>query len=43
MGDRRLPEPGRLGILTGLVPLPEMSQHEVDWVFEQKLRMAGGD
>ena len=30
----------RLTILLGLVPLPEMSQAETDWVFRAKLRMA---
>jgi hypothetical protein len=31
----------RMSILLGLVPLPEMSQDETDWVFEQKVRLAG--
>jgi hypothetical protein len=32
-----------LGILLGFVPLPEMTQEETDWVFEQKLRIGGDD
>ena len=33
----------QLGILLGFVPLPEMTQEETDWVFDQKLRLRGDD
>jgi hypothetical protein len=33
----------RLAVLLGLVPLPEMTQVETDWVFHQKQRLAGDD
>lgn len=29
-----------LAILVGYVPLPEMTQDETDWLFEQKVRLA---
>jgi desulfoferrodoxin (superoxide reductase-like protein) len=32
-----------MAVLVGLVPLPQMTQHETDWVFRQKVRMAGED
>jgi hypothetical protein len=31
----------RMSILLGLVPLPQLSQDETDWVFAQKVRLAG--
>jgi hypothetical protein len=31
----------RVTILLGLIPLPEMTQAETDWVFAQKVRLAG--
>jgi hypothetical protein len=33
----------RLAVLLGLIPLPEMTQAEADWVFLQKQRLAGDD
>ena len=33
----------RLAVLLGLVPLPEMTQAETDWLFHQKQRLAGDD
>ena len=31
-----------LAVLLGLVPLPDMTQGEADWVVRQKVRQAGG-
>lgn len=31
-----------MAVLVGLVPLPHMTQRETDWVFRQKVRLAGG-
>jgi hypothetical protein len=31
----------RISVLLGLIPLPDMTQAETDWVFRQKVRMAG--
>jgi hypothetical protein len=33
----------RLSVLFGLVPLPETTQGEVEWVFRQKLKMANDE
>jgi hypothetical protein len=33
----------RLAVLLGVVPLPEMTQAETDWVFAQRVRLAGDD
>jgi hypothetical protein len=30
----------RMSILLGLLPLPEMTQNETDWMFQQKVRLA---
>jgi hypothetical protein len=30
-------------ILLGWVPLPQMTQEEVDWLFRQKLRLGGDE
>jgi hypothetical protein len=30
-----------MAVLVGLVPLPDMTQGETDWVFRQKVRLAG--
>lgn len=32
-----------LAILLGHVPLPEMTQEETDWLFEQKMLIGGDD
>jgi hypothetical protein len=32
----------RTHTLIGLVPLDEMTQDETDWLFQQKVRLAGG-
>lgn len=43
---RRLPDGAearflrRAAILIGLVPLAAMTQHEVDWLFRQRVRLA---
>jgi hypothetical protein len=29
----------RLALLLGLIPLPQMTQAEADWVFRQKVRL----
>ncbi len=31
----------RMSILLGLIPLPDMTQAETDWLFEQKVRLSG--
>jgi hypothetical protein len=30
-----------LAVLLGLVPLPDLTQRETDWVFRQKVKLAG--
>jgi len=31
----------RVSVLLGLIPLPDMTQAETDWLFEQKVRLSG--